>query len=322
MPQAEVDIDESLVRRLLGDQNPDLADLELRELGHGWDNVMYRLGEDLTVRLPRRQFAVELLEKEQRWLSILAEGLPVRVPVPLRHGTPTSYFPWPWSIGPWLPGEMAATAEGNQSPELAQDLAEFLAALHQEAPPDAPINPLRGVPLGHRSTRFHEHLAALGGEMSLSHQHQLARALGRPCGVTRLEQTACVGPRRSSPSEPSVGARETGRGSRFWRPLCRGSRNRPGRGMDAVRGRSAFPIPRSRRAGRPVPPHLAARLRLGTGSRGSLFGQLSGQPPDRRHRAADIGRGFGGGPRCLDDSDLWFLKSEVCGRSSAVRCGN
>lgn len=174
MPQAEVDIDESLVRRLLGDQNPDLADLELRELGHGWDNVMYRLGEDLTVRLPRRQFAVELLEKEQRWLWILAEGLPVRVPVPLRHGTPTSYFPWPWSIGPWLPGEMAATAEGNQSPELAQDLAEFLAALHQEAPPNAPINPLRGVPLGHRSVRFHEHLAALSGEMSLSHQHQFA----------------------------------------------------------------------------------------------------------------------------------------------------
>ena len=49
----DVDIDEALVRTLLHNQHPDLAGLELREVAGGWDNRMWRLGEDLAVRLPR-----------------------------------------------------------------------------------------------------------------------------------------------------------------------------------------------------------------------------------------------------------------------------
>jgi hypothetical protein len=86
MPEAEVKIDSSLVRALLQQQRPDLADLPLVELANGWDNIVYRLGADLTVRMPRRLAAVELLENELRWLPMLAERLPLPIPAPLWSG--------------------------------------------------------------------------------------------------------------------------------------------------------------------------------------------------------------------------------------------
>jgi aminoglycoside phosphotransferase (APT) family kinase protein len=66
MPASEIEIDESLVRVLLAEQHPDLADRPLRRAANGWDNVIFRLGDDLVVRLPRRLAAVELVEHEQR----------------------------------------------------------------------------------------------------------------------------------------------------------------------------------------------------------------------------------------------------------------
>src|SRR5690606_10231991 len=67
-PSAEVDISLELVRRLLRDQHPDLADRPLSPLAEGWDNAMFRLGQHFLVRLPRRQVAADLVANEQRWL--------------------------------------------------------------------------------------------------------------------------------------------------------------------------------------------------------------------------------------------------------------
>ncbi len=53
---------------LLRLQHPDLAQLELRMMGAGWDNAMFRLGSSLAVRVPRRASAAALLINEQRWL--------------------------------------------------------------------------------------------------------------------------------------------------------------------------------------------------------------------------------------------------------------
>lgn len=83
-PPAEHEIDEALVRRLLAAQHPDLADRPLRYVTDGWDNVTHRLGEDLAVRLPRRAVAAELIEREQRWLPVLARRVEVAVPEPIR----------------------------------------------------------------------------------------------------------------------------------------------------------------------------------------------------------------------------------------------
>lgn len=103
-PAAEVEIDESLVRSLLADQHPDLAMLDLVPLEHGWDNALWRLGEELVVRLPRREIAAPILINEQHWLPLLAPQLPLPVPAPVRTGQPSDSYPWSWSIVPWLPG--------------------------------------------------------------------------------------------------------------------------------------------------------------------------------------------------------------------------
>jgi hypothetical protein len=84
-PAAEVDVSPELVRALLADQHPDLAALEIVEFASGWDNVIYRLGDAFTVRLPRRDMAAVLVAHEQRVLPELAPRLPIRVPTP----TPT-----------------------------------------------------------------------------------------------------------------------------------------------------------------------------------------------------------------------------------------
>jgi aminoglycoside phosphotransferase (APT) family kinase protein len=161
MPRAEVSIDESLVRALLEEQHPDLASLPIVESSEGWDNKLFRLGDHLVVRLPRRQMAASLIEHEQRWLPVLAPRLPVPVPAPVRVGRPGCGFPWAWSVAPWFSGETAATMTSGYTEAVALRLAEFLAALHQPAPVDAPFNPFR-TSLSSRSDAFVERLPRCG----------------------------------------------------------------------------------------------------------------------------------------------------------------
>lgn len=161
-PSAEVEIDDALVRALLAEQLPDLAALPLARLAEGWDNVIYRLGDELTVRLPRRKMAAELVEHEQRWLPDLAPRLPLAIPAPVGIGRPGLGFPWSWSVCPWLPGSVAQQVPPDDPCAAATSLGQFLAALHQPAPPDAPENPFRGVPLAARDTTMHERVAELG----------------------------------------------------------------------------------------------------------------------------------------------------------------
>jgi aminoglycoside phosphotransferase (APT) family kinase protein len=143
---SDIDIDEALVRTLLREQHPDLAGLELREVVGGWDNRMWRLGEDLAVRLPRTPRAPRLLRTEQQWLPVLAPSLPLPVPSPVRVGEPSGRFPRAWTVARWVHGEPADRTPISR-PEAAGTLAGFLTALHRKAPGDAPANPDRGVPL-------------------------------------------------------------------------------------------------------------------------------------------------------------------------------
>lgn len=150
-PAAETEIDARLVRALLAEQHPDLADLALVEVGSGWDNAIYRLGTDLVVRLPRRAFGAALVAHEHRWLPALAPGLPLPVPVPVRVGRAAAGYPWPWSVCRWFPGRAATVEPPADLPGAADLLGGFVAAFHQPAPPAAPINPYRGVPLAERA---------------------------------------------------------------------------------------------------------------------------------------------------------------------------
>jgi aminoglycoside phosphotransferase (APT) family kinase protein len=167
MPAAEVDLNEEMVRELIADQHPDLAERDLTLLANGWDNVMYRLGDDLLVRLPRREMAAALVVHEQRWLPELAPRLPLPVPAPVRLGRPSRSagndgYPWSWSIIGFMPGDIVARTGFADPHEAATTLGGFLRALHTQAPPDAPVNPVRGVPLARREETFAANLAALG----------------------------------------------------------------------------------------------------------------------------------------------------------------
>ena len=153
----ELKLEPDLVRALLRDQHPDLADLELRTVDGGWDNQQWRLGEELAVRMPRTERAPALLHMERTWLPVLAERLPLPTPVPVRAGRPSELFAHIWTIARWVTGEPADRAPITRI-ESADVLAGFLSALHREAPANAPANPSRGIPLAelaHADGWFH-----------------------------------------------------------------------------------------------------------------------------------------------------------------------
>ncbi|GIF48123.1 aminoglycoside phosphotransferase (APT) family kinase protein [Asanoa ferruginea] len=159
-PVAEIDVNLDLVARLLRAQQPDLADRPLRLVANGWDNTIVRLGDDLCVRLPRRQVAVQLLVNEQRWLPTIATHLPLSVPTPVRLGVPGEGYPWPWSVCRWFEGEIASMVPVVERRAVAAELAEFMNRLHVPAPDDAPANPVRGVPLVVRDEQIQDRLTS------------------------------------------------------------------------------------------------------------------------------------------------------------------
>jgi aminoglycoside phosphotransferase (APT) family kinase protein len=166
-PASEFEVDEVLVRSLLAEQHPDLADLPITQIDAGWDNTLWRLGRELLVRLPRRELAAPLTTHEQRWLPALAPRLPLPVPVPVRFGRPSDRYPWPWSVVPWLSGVPGHRTALTRPDDAAERLGRFLRALHQDAPAEAPRNHYRGVALAQRAETFQERIASLAAEIDV-----------------------------------------------------------------------------------------------------------------------------------------------------------
>src|SRR5215469_2909535 len=149
MTDTATEITADLIAELLREQHPDLAGLPLTLGARGWDNQLWRLGDDLAVRLPwATQDADELLLKEHTLLPAVAPRLPLQIAVPQRLGQPSERCPRPWIVTTWLAGEPADRAPATSGAEAADTLAAFLAALHQPAPDDAPAGRnRRGGPL-------------------------------------------------------------------------------------------------------------------------------------------------------------------------------
>jgi aminoglycoside phosphotransferase (APT) family kinase protein len=164
--------DASIVRRLLAGQFPQWADLPLKRVGSaGTDNAIYRLGEDMAVRLPRRPGAAKQVEKEQQWLPKLAPHLPLAVPLPLAKGSPAEGFPWNWSVCRWIEGENATVERIADQSRLALELAAFILALQKidpaNGPPAGEHNFFRGVPLAMRDASTREAIASLDGVIDI-----------------------------------------------------------------------------------------------------------------------------------------------------------
>lgn len=144
----EVDVDATLVRRLLAAQMPHLADLPL-VLVEPWgtDNAIWRLGEELVVRLPRVDWAQAQVRKEATWLPRLAPLLPIPVPEPVAVGTPALGYPFPWCVHRWLPGEAASRAAMSDPVAFGHDLAGVIRALWEVPTHGAPAARNRARPL-------------------------------------------------------------------------------------------------------------------------------------------------------------------------------
>ena len=137
------------VRRLVDSQFPQWADLPIRPVvPMGWDNRIFRLGDDMVVRLPSARAYAPQVEKEHRWLPILGPQLPLPIPTPIAMGRPCHGYPWPWSIYGWLPGRTLSMRQVSGSHRLARSLRLFLGALQRVdptgGPPPGPDNFHRG----------------------------------------------------------------------------------------------------------------------------------------------------------------------------------
>jgi aminoglycoside phosphotransferase (APT) family kinase protein len=165
MHHDEVDTDADLVRRLLASQHPQWADLPIERVpSAGTDNAMYRVGDDLAIRLPRIHWSVDFVTKEQKWLPVLAPHLPLAVPRPVAAGNPEELFPYPWSVVQWLPGELATLDRLDDPVQAALDLAAFVRTLQAIEPTGGPKHQ-RGLPVRFEDEMVRMGIAGLRGEV-------------------------------------------------------------------------------------------------------------------------------------------------------------
>jgi aminoglycoside phosphotransferase (APT) family kinase protein len=161
----EVETDAELVRALLRSQHPRWAGLAIERVpSAGTDNAIYRLGDELAVRLPRIHWAVDNVAKEQRWIPVLAPHLPLSVPLPVASGEPEPAFPYPWGVVQWLPGEMATLDLLDDPIEAARELAAFVRALREVDTAGGPT-PVRGLPVRDGDAMVRIGLEGLRGEV-------------------------------------------------------------------------------------------------------------------------------------------------------------
>ncbi|MBA5220409.1 aminoglycoside phosphotransferase family protein [Streptomyces jietaisiensis] len=140
-------VDESLVRRLVAGQFPRWSGRSVERVASGGTvNAMYRLGEDMVVRLPLSRGGADDVPREWEWLPRLTPHLPTSVPEVLGEGRPAEGYPWPWSVYRWLPGRTPEAGALRAPAALARDLAGFVAAMRGLVLPGAP-RAYRGGPV-------------------------------------------------------------------------------------------------------------------------------------------------------------------------------
>ncbi|WP_369214076.1 aminoglycoside phosphotransferase family protein [Streptomyces flavofungini] len=173
-------IGEALARRLLAAQFPQWAELPLTLVDPaGSDHVIYRLGQELALRLPRHDGAIGQARKEAEWLPRLAPRLPLAVPVPMGVGEPAFGYPWPWAVSRWLDGRVATAEALEDSAETAVRLAEFLTALQSFRTEDFPEDARGGLtaqPLADRDSATRAAIAEVEGTFDTTAMTELWEA--------------------------------------------------------------------------------------------------------------------------------------------------
>jgi aminoglycoside phosphotransferase (APT) family kinase protein len=162
MHENEILAEPPVVRRLLRDQLPKWAELAISELPlGGTGNALYRLGDDMLVRLPRIDWAVADVGRDHEWLPRLAPFLPVEIPTPLAMGAPGEGYPWPWAVYRWLEGEDPSTNLELDLDSLLPDIVRFIKRLRSI---DLPASPRTrsGIPLKPNDESARQKIEVLG----------------------------------------------------------------------------------------------------------------------------------------------------------------
>ncbi len=163
----ELDIDATLVRGLISDQFPRWTGLPIRKVDSaGTDNAMYRLGEDMVVRLPRLPGGAHQVGFEQRWLPRLAPHLPLAVPEPVAKGEPGRGYALPWGVYRWLDGDNAYDAPISELAAAAVELGRFVAALRRVDATGGPAS-FRGGHVGSDDAYIRAAILDLGADGTL-----------------------------------------------------------------------------------------------------------------------------------------------------------
>ncbi|HKE66570.1 MAG TPA: aminoglycoside phosphotransferase family protein [Micromonosporaceae bacterium] len=153
-------VDGPMVAGLIAAQFPRWASLPVTQVrSAGTDNALFRLGDELVVRLPRNPGAMRDIDKEGRWLPRLAPRLPLAIPAPIAVGTPADGFPYPWAVCRWIDGVNAMDGSIADLDAAAVRLGQFVRALRRCEPADGPPS-FRG---GHVATRDAEVSSAVHG---------------------------------------------------------------------------------------------------------------------------------------------------------------
>jgi len=169
-PDGRAGIDAALVRRLIAAQFPQWSGMPVTPVEiDGWDNRTFRLGDDMTARLPTAAGYVPAVAKENRWLPRLAPSLPVAVPPILAMGSAGEGYPFPWSVRGWLSGERADRAHIDDTSQFAISVAEFILALQRcdatGGPPAGEHSWFRGASPAHYDEETRRCLASLKGRV-------------------------------------------------------------------------------------------------------------------------------------------------------------
>jgi aminoglycoside phosphotransferase (APT) family kinase protein len=163
-------INVELVRRLVADQFPQWSELPVREVvPNGWDNRTFRLGDQMSVRLPSAERYTHQVQKEHRWLPVLAPMLPLPIPAPLSIGEPAAGFPWEWSVNGWIEGETVTRDRISDMNQFAGSLAKFLNQMQKidssDGPVSGPGNFFRGGDLAVYDDETRRAIALLDGRL-------------------------------------------------------------------------------------------------------------------------------------------------------------
>lgn len=184
--EEDVDLSAELVRRLVRHQFPQWADLDVTEVvSQGWDNRTFRLGRELSVRLPSAEGYVPQVDREQRWLPFLGRTLSLPTPSPVARGAPSTEFPWPWSVYRWLDGTPLDEVADLDLDVLAVDVAGFLTSLQAlRVPAGAPLpessNGFRGGPLDRYLADGHAAVSSFDSPLREQAQRWLDEAVESP----------------------------------------------------------------------------------------------------------------------------------------------